>query len=288
MSRIIKPNQSELAWEVQTEKLYNKNGHALKDYKLLTRSDSGALLNVCKKSYNPTLNSRFKEVVQKMSNVTGFEFSGYVEAYGGKKVFAYLKSKGEKMAGFDFDNYMVIGNSHDYSSGFFIATVHEMLRCQNQWSKVTKGSMYTISHTSSLDYRIEELVLRFENYMEDLRKTKRTLEVWKEIEISPVLREMMIERILNIELGNEDALPKRTKSRVESLEFALDREIRDVGENLMGLFQGVTYYTTHMLSQKSNVFGNVLGNAYEVNDKAFSFCSEVESGTIENFELDLN
>ncbi len=288
MSRIIKPNQSSLSWEVQTERLYNGNGQALKDYKLLTRSDSGALLNVCKKSYNPTLNSRFKEIVQRMAKVTGFEFSGYVEAFGGKKVFAYLKSNGEKIAGFDFDNYMVIGNSHDYSSGFFIASVHEMLRCQNQWAKVKKGALYTISHTSSSEYRVEELILRFDNYMEDLRKSKRRLELWRQIDVSPELREVTIRRVLDLELGDIESLPKKSKSRYDALDFALQREVKDVGENVLGLFQGVTYYTTHMLSQKTNVFGNVLGNAYELNERAFSFCGEIEDEAEGRVKLVLN
>lgn len=288
MSIIIKPNPTELSWEVQTEKLFNRNGHALKDYKILTRSDSGALLNVCKKSYQPTLNSKFKEVVQRMSGITGFEFNGYVEAYGGKKVFAYLKSQGQKIAGFDFDNYMVIGNSHDYSSGFFIATVHEMIRCQNQWSKLKKGSLYTIPHTSSSKERIEELVLRFENYLDDLSRTKRSLEIYREVDISPELREMMIERILNIELGKEDSLPTRTQNRMESINFAIDRETKDIGNNLLGLFQGITYYSTHLLTQKNNVFGNLIGNAYSINERAKEFCEAVVEGSLDSIELNIN
>jgi hypothetical protein len=288
MSIIIKPNPSMLDWEVQTQKLYNQHGQSLRDYKMLVRSDSGALLNVCKKSYRPTLNAKFKETVEKMSKITGFEFNGYVEAYGGKRLFAYLKSENQKVAGFDFENYMVIGNSHDYSSGFFIATVHEMLRCQNQWSKLKKGSLHTIPHTSSSDERISELVLRFENYMEELNRNKRRLEIWKEIEISPVLREMMIERVLNIETGKEDSMPTRTQKRFDSLNLAMDRELRDVGNNLLGLFQGVTYYTTHLLNQKSKVFGNLIGNAYTVNERAKEFCESVVEGTLDNIELNIN
>ena len=288
MSIIIKPSHTKLNWEVQTEKLYNHQGQSLKDFKMLLRSDNGALLNVCKKSYRPTLNSRFKEVVGRMSKITGFECNGFVEAYGGRRVFAYLKSEGQKIAGFNFDNYMVIGNSHDYSSGFFISSVHEMIRCQNQWSKLKKGSLYTIPHTSSSEERIEELVLRFENYMDDLNKNKRNLEMWREVDVSPALREMMLERVLNIEMGNEDSMPGKTQKRVDSLNFALDRELKDVGNNLLGLFQGVTYYSTHMLNQKSQVFGNLIGNGYTVNERAMGFCEAVVEGTLESIEININ
>lgn len=288
MSIIIKPDSSFLNWEVQTQKLYNQQGQSLRDYKLLVRSDTGALLNVCKKSYQPTLNLKFKETVEKMSKITGFEFNGFLEAYGGKKVFAYLKSQNQKVAGFDFENYMVIGNSHDYSSGFFIATVHEMIRCQNQWSKLKKGALHTIPHTSSSENRISDLVLRFENYMEEISQNKRKLEMWKEIEISPVLRDMMIERVLNIDLGMEDSVPTRTQNRLDSLNLAMEKEMKDVGNNLLGLFQGVTYYTTHLLNQKNKMYGNLIGNSYLLNDRAMEFCDSIVSGTIDNIELNIN
>jgi hypothetical protein len=279
-----KPTLDSLNWEVETQKLYNANGKALRDYRLLVRDDTNSVLNVCKKSYKPTLNATFKDVVNQMRRVTGFELDGFVEGYGGRKLFAYLKSERNKMAGFDFDNYMVIGNSHDYSSGFFLATTHTMIRCENQWSNVKKNQLYSIPHTSASEERIEALVARFEVFMEDLNKTKRELELWKQIDVDQTLREMMIQRILNIELGEEDC-PPRKKAKMEILTSSIETEMADIGENLLGLFQGVTHYTTHRLEQKNRVFGNMNGNSLNINNKAIGFCQAMADGLIENIDL---
>ena len=281
------PLKINLDWEVESQNLYNRDGNALKDYRLLVRSDNGALLNVCKKSYTPTLNATFKNTVREMQRVTGFELSGFVEASGGKRIFAYLKSEGQSMAGFDFDNYMVIANSHDYSSSFFVGTVHNMIRCENQWAKVLRGAMHTIPHTASSESRIEELILRFETYMEDLRKTKRELELWKEVDVDQTLREMLVERILDIELGNQECSP-RTQKRIDALNFSLDREMADIGENALGLFQGVTYYTTHLLNQQQKIFGNMTGSSYELNRKAMDFCRFTVEGKIDSMDFNSN
>jgi hypothetical protein len=276
------PDKMTLDWEVETQKLYNKDGRALADYRLLTRSDNGSVLNVCKKTYRPTLNETFKDCVKRMQKITNFELSGFVEGHGGKKIFAYLKSENQSIAGFDFNNYMVIGNSHDYSSGFFIGTVHYMMRCQNQWATVKKGALHTVSHTANSDELIDRLMLRFEHYQTDLNENKKRLETWREIEIPQELREAMIARILAIELGKEGGVPTRTQNRIEALEYSIDRECGDIGDNLLGLFQGVTHYTTHVMAQKERVFGNIIGRSHEINKKAFEFCTQVENGSRPN------
>lgn len=288
MATLIKPLASNLDWEIQTERLFNRNGHALKDYKMLTRSDNGALLNVCKKSYTPTPNSKFKDTVSSMQKITGMEFKGFSEFQGGKKILAYLKSDRRKIAGFDFDNYMVIGNSHDYSTSFFIASTHKMLRCENQFSRLYKGRSFSIPHTSAIESRIDELILSFESYMEEQKRLERKLSIWKEVDVDPVLVEMMIERVMNIELGNEESIGKRRKNKIEGLMHSIKRESLDIGDNLLGLFQGVTHYTTHVYSQKEKVFGNIFGSVAELNNRAFAFAESIENGTIDSIEIGLN
>ncbi|UJP64053.1 DUF932 domain-containing protein [Mongoliitalea daihaiensis] len=288
MARIIRPITTELNWEVESGKLYNAKGQALKDYKLLTRSDNGGLLNVCKKTYTPTTNDKFKETVNQMQKVTGYDFAGFSEMGAGRKILAYLKAEKRKIAGFDFDNYMVIGNSHDYSTGFFIATSKEMLRCENQFSRMYKGSMFSIPHTISVSERIDELVMRFESFMEHERKMERKFEIWKEIDIDQSLREMMVERVLAVEMGEVESLPKVTQRRIDALQHSIDRETRDIGQNLFGLFNGVTHYTTHVYNQRESVFGNIFGRTSEMNNIAYSMSCSIEEGTIENVELPVN
>lgn len=289
MAQIIRPIESELNWEVQTERIYNSRGLGLKDYKMLTRSDTGALLNVCKKSYTPTTNEKFKDTVTDLIGITKLDFHGFTEIGGGKKVIAYLKSEKKKIAGFDFDNYMVIGNSHDYSTGFFIASAQEMLRCENQFAKMYKGNQFSIPHTANIENRIDDLVYRFEAFSEEQRKMERRMEIWKEIDIDKNLREMMIERLLNIELGNEESqFTTRMQQKINDLNFSFDRETKDIGNNALGLFHGVTHYTTHVMQQKEAVYGNIFGAKADMNNKAFDFCEMIVEGTLDNLDLGMN
>jgi hypothetical protein len=45
-----------------------------------------------------------------------------------------------------------------------------------------------------------------------------------------------------------------------------------LGDNLFGLLNGITHYTTHVKKVKETTFGNALGTLSRINQDAFQFC----------------
>ena len=75
-----------LTFEIkETPVLYNHNGEIVTStsHKCIIK-DSGTQLSVMKSSYNPMYNADFEESVNRMSEISGFEISGYSEFDGGK------------------------------------------------------------------------------------------------------------------------------------------------------------------------------------------------------------
>lgn len=143
------------SWEVIEKPIFS-NDQQLVGHKALFRSDNDLLLNVCKDSYTPTTNERFMEVVQKMNEITGYPVKCFDEFDGGKKVLAFLQCTDTiEVCGHKFEDYMLIGNSHDSSSGFFIGNSNMMIRCKNRFSKVFK--QLKVHHTKHHDTKIEQL-----------------------------------------------------------------------------------------------------------------------------------
>lgn len=111
------------SWDVVEKPIYSNN-QVLSGYKAIFRSDTNHLLNVCKDSYTPTTNERFMEVVQKMNDITGFPVKCFDEFDGGKKVLAFLQcTEPIQVGGHSFEDYLMIGNSHDSSTGRFAAAI---------------------------------------------------------------------------------------------------------------------------------------------------------------------
>lgn len=138
-----------IKWDITESKIF-ANNHQIPNHKAIFRSDNGGLLNVTKNSYTPTTNARFVEVVNRMSEITGFPIRCFDEFEGGKKVLAFLEcNEPIKVLDYDFQDFMLIGNSHDSSTDFFIGNSSKMIRCSNRFSKVFR--QLQVHHTAAAD-----------------------------------------------------------------------------------------------------------------------------------------
>ena len=89
--------------------------------------------------------------------------------------------------------------------------------------------------------------------------------------VSAELFDKALDFVLKVDLTKEISSQKQNQK--DALRNAIVGESNDLGDNLWGLFNGVTKYTTHELNGKDRVFGNVLGNANNINQRAYQFCT---------------
>lgn len=262
-----------LNWEI-VEKPIFANNRVLKGHKALFRNDTNALLNVTKASYTPTRNERFLEVVQRMADITGFPIKCYDEFEGGRKVLAFLEcTEPIQVQGHNFQDFMLIGNSHDSSTGFFIGNSSKMIRCSNRFSKMFR--QLQVNHTKHHDSKIDQLLRYFETYQKERQQLFNQMERMANVAIDPSLSEALVQRLARMNeeerLGTAD-LSTRKLNIVHDMWKSIDKETLALGDNLFGLFNGITHYTTHVKKAKEATFGNALGSLARMNDEAFAFC----------------
>ena len=68
-----------------------------------------------------------------------------------------------RIGDFDSTNYMVVGNSFDCSTGFFTGISNVVLRCTNQFSRISLG--HNIRHNKHINVKLDELVRFYKGYM---------------------------------------------------------------------------------------------------------------------------
>lgn len=265
-----------LSFEIQESPvLYDVNGTILTSsrHKVLSRSDNNTELSTMKNSYFPMFNRHFMETTERMREISGFEISGYSEIQNGAVVISHLKNTGEdfNIGGHKIEDYLILGSSCDGKHQFFIGTTTELIRCQNQFSRIT--NMEKVRHTRSAPKRVDELLRTLEVYFNERRRVYKSFERMVEYEVDEQIKEEALKYILQI--SNEDLLEGNLSTRklnqAERVALAMGTEMEAVGQNLWGLFNGITKYTTHELTQKESVFGNLFGNAADLNKKAFEF-----------------
>lgn len=262
-STFAEPVAKSLSWDIkQTPVLVN--GQALSNYQALVRNDNQKVLAVTKKSYHPATNERFLEVVSKLHEFTGFEVKGYSLFQGGRKVLAYLKStENMRIGDFDSDNYMVVGNSFDCSTGFFTGISNVVIRCSNQFSKMS--IQHKVRHNRQLSMKLDELVMFYRGFMSEQQKLQDTFSNWAEQPVEAEYIEKFANHVLDIK---SDDISKTKKNQRRSLMESIGTEMDAMGQQKYGLFNGLTHFTSHVISSHK-LFGNPVGIASRINAKAF-------------------
>ena len=277
--------QADLNWEVEVKNLTTEGSKIiLPNHKAITRNDTGEVLHIGSKSFTPTTNAQFKDVVSKIQKVSGLEFAGYGEMHGGGKVFAFLKDpKNRKLCGWDTSNYMMIGNGNDGSMPLFIGMVNRMLRCENQFSYTMRTAKKSVDmklkayHTKNHIENKDEMVKRFEHYIIMRDELVAAMTKIQKVKIDSEIMSSLVDRMFDIEAGERAANHVSTKklNQADALMGSVIRETKDLGNNLFGFFNGVTHYTTHVANSKHKGFGNPIGVLNNINEKALNLCLEM-------------
>jgi hypothetical protein len=261
-----------LTWEVEQRPIYDSTGRALPKFKALHNSSTGDLLHVVTHSYTPTLNAELMENIDLLTERTGLELQGFETFRGGAKVMAFLKDSNPRpVGGHSASNYMLIGNSNDYSTAFFTGFTNYVHRCENMFSM--RNQQNRIAHTRDSRQRIGDLMRAHELYYDAEQGFYRVNEELEGVRLRPHHREDMVKHVLDITDLQE--VSGRKRNQAESLGRCIDTETAAFGENLLGLFHGATRYVSRELTTKSRTFGNVIGHPAQLNARALEYCRTV-------------
>jgi hypothetical protein len=263
-----------LTWEIENKNIFSGDetgADKIEGYKAIIRNDNSKVLSVMKKSYSPMTNAEFIEIAEKLKEISGFELSGYNEFKDGKKVLGFLKNtKGDiSIGGHKMEDYMLIGNSFDGSSSFFIGTTTKLIRCQNQFSLIHE--MNRIRHTKHFKSKLDELYAYLQTFFFEREKMLEDFNTMREIKISEEIKEKMIKFVLGVDETSGKKISAHKETQITLVRESMFTEIADLGENMWGAFNGITKYTTHELEASNPTFGNVFGQPADINKKAFDY-----------------
>jgi len=265
--------EKSLGWEVSEHDVLVQ-GKAAPRHKAICNGEN--IIQISGKSYTPFLNSEFEELATEIGCLADFKEPRFATIDGGKRVLAFLENpeKGKKVAGLDIKDYMLIGNGHDGNTALWIGTSTIVHRCNNMFTK--ENMKIRFSHTRSIHDNVLNLKAEIAGYHEDLDELYKTFENWSTIKIAPKIKEDMKRHLTAME--REDT-PENISTRKLNLYNGIDagiaRECTELGDNLWGLFNGVTYFTTHDYSRGKPESLNATGGGANMNIKAFDKCREL-------------
>ena len=266
-----------LNWEIETKDLALGNSrHARK--KIISRSDNGQVLGIVGIKYEPVHNATLLKIAQAIAATDKFELEGFEEHKGGNHILCYLSKKNVylNINGHRMYESMVISNSHNGSTRFCISSQTRMKRCGNLYSRPLK--VYSKKHLASIEFKPSDVEEIIQTYLLKKEKMYSDFDGMDKIKVNPSIVHKLITEIHRM-LSNDSRVPKENEwvniPSMKLLKLSIDREMSALGNNLFGLFNGVTWYTSHEMRNSHSGWSRFNGTAAEINQKAFRFCNNI-------------
>lgn len=246
-------NQTRLNWSVRTENLQTASGIIIPDKIGIIREDDSTVLGIHSSGYVPYQNEQMMELLYKVSNKTGLEIHSGGLFNGGGKVYVQLKSDDLRLGTDRIEGYITGINSFDGSTSLSFGPSSKTISCQNTFWGAYRDMKNKVRHTKSLEIRVEEIVQEINKVEQVERQMFDNIVRLSETRIGQGNVDDVIRKLFNIDRNvdfrKEDSISTVTQNKLSRFYVDLNGEVQEKGDNLWGLFSGVTKYTTHSISK---------------------------------------
>lgn len=256
-------DQVGLNWTVREESITTESGIIVPKSKAIIREDTNTVLSVHGDGYFPYQNHQMVDLLDKVSQQVGLPIhkGGYFGE--GEKVYLQLKSNDLKLGNDRVEGFITGVNSFDGSTSLAFGPSNITISCQNSFFAAFRNLNAKIRHTKNMEMRIDDICRGLEGVLEEEKEMFEDIKKLSETKMTKKQEDWVTRTLFNImrdvDLNDEEAVSTVTRNRLSRFYVDLNGEVREKGDNLWGLFSGVTKYTTHSLSKGDNSENKMFG-----------------------------
>jgi hypothetical protein len=267
-------DKTNLNWTVRQEELQTISGISIPNKKAIVRDDNNTIVGVHSDGYQPYQNHELMDLLHQVSGRTGLEIHRGGDFKGGGRIYVQLKGNDLKLGNDRIEGFLTGVNSFDGSTSLAFGHSNTTISCQNTFFRVMSGLQNKVRHTKSMSLKVEDICRRLDVVLEEEKQTFKYITELSETRFDDLIKEKVTRKLFGIKpeinLMDEDALSTRTRNNLSRFYIDLNGEIQGKGDNLWGLFSGVTKYTTHSYSKNDNTEAKMFGGIGQVEQEIFS------------------
>jgi phage/plasmid-like protein (TIGR03299 family) len=256
-------NQTGLNWTVREECITTESGIIIPDKKAIIRDDTNTVLSVHGDGYFPYQNHQLIELLDKVSTKIGLPIHSGGLFGGGKKVFLQLKSNDLTLGNDRIEGYITGVNSFDGSTSLAFGPSNVTISCSNTFYRAFRSLDTKVRHTKNMIVKIDEICRGLENVLQEETLVFNDIEKLYETRYSKETKDWVTRLLFNLEkdsnLETNENISTVTQNKLSNFYVDMNGEISQKGDNLWGLFSGVTKYTTHSVNKGENEEGKMFG-----------------------------
>lgn len=160
-------NQTNLNWNVRSEKVQTESGLILDGYNALVREDTNVALSVRGEGYYPYQNHELVELLDRVSGLTGLSIHRGGFFGDGQKVFIQLKSNNLRLGNDRIEGYLTGINSFDGTTSLAFGPSNITISCQNKFFASFREMQSKVRHTKNMVMRVDEICRRLEGVLDE-------------------------------------------------------------------------------------------------------------------------
>jgi len=267
-------DKTNLNWTVRQEELQTISGISIPNKKAIVRDDNNTIVGVHSDGYQPYQNHELMDLLHQVSGRTGLEIHRGGDFKGGGRIYVQLKGNDLKLGNDRIEGFLTGVNSFDGSTSLAFGHSNTTISCQNTFFRVMSGLQNKVRHTKSMSLKVEDICRRLDVVLEEEKETFRFITELSETRFDDLIKEKVTRKLFGIKpeinLMDEDALSTRTRNNLSRFYIDLNGELNEKGDNMWGLFSGVTKYTTHSYSKNDNTEAKMFGGIGQIEQEIFS------------------
>jgi len=251
-----------LNWNVRSEELQTKSGLEVPNRIALVRDDTNTVLGIHANNYDAYQNHELLELLYRIGGQTGLAVKGGGSFKGGEKVWFQLKSNDLVLPNDRIEGYISGLNSFSGISSLAFGTSKTTISCQNSFWMAYKEVGTRLRHSSTMRPRIDEILFKIDQMLAEEQEQFAEIKRMGDVRMTAEVRELITRKLFDIAVEDKldsDALSTRKKNQLVTFNAGLTLELAQKGDNLWGLFNGVTRYTTHDMKKGDNSEAKMFG-----------------------------
>ena len=256
-------NQTNLNWTVREESLTTQSGIIIPKQKAIVRDDTNEVLSIHGEGYYPYQNHQLIELLDKVSQQSGLPIHRGGMFGNGEKVFIQLKSNDMKLGNDRIEGYITGINCFDGTTSLAFGPSNITISCQNTFFGAFRSMDTKVRHTKNMVMRVEDICRGLERVIDEESKMFEEIKMLSETRMTKQNEDWVTRVLFNIErevdMNNEKQVSSVTRNKLNRFYVDLNGELKEKGDNMWGLFSGVTKYTTHSMNKGDNSENKMFG-----------------------------
>lgn len=285
--------ENEFNWDIRETGILDINGNPIKGYKQITRDDDGSSIAVMKDSFKPMTTQQFSDVAHEVAEKIGGKIEQFKDWNTTDKsrnigaaapvITAQMKiSNPLEIAGSKIEGFLTLGVGFDGGRSFFIGHINNYLRCTNAFGSIVKD--FTSRLTKNNIIRVQDIINNIGLYREYEQKLYENFVKFQEVKVDEKIVQECVARLIGLTAEEralspkelDELLPTVKRNKRDDILTSVRAEMDELGNNAWGLFNGVTHYTTHVMSSRgSNEMSTMFGAKNTANQIAYNLGVEL-------------